>query len=304
MALTLAQRTQLRKRAALEAAATAPAQTMAGATTYELQLAQLHQDRLRLSNIQSTEGKVALKVQLLPAYVPYVDGVLAAGRGAQDEVLTTVMVWRIDIGDYAGALDIGEYVLKHGLKMPDRFERNTACMLAEEIAEEALKAHKAGSTFSLTDLNRAAQLTAQHDMPDQARSKLHLALGRGYAWVAENDPEVDQADWLMNAKRELSRAIELHDKCGAKKDLERVDRLLKKHAESKPATTGTGEPSANDQPNPDQGKGEPNAGGAPIDASTGQPPANDQPNPDQGNGEPDAEGNAADETGPGEPPAN
>jgi len=272
MSLSPAQINQLRKRAALEAAATAPAQTMAGATTYELQLAQLHQDRLRLSQIQSTEGKVALKAQLLPAYVPYVDGVLAAGRGAQDEVLTTVMVWRIDIGDYAGALDIGEYVLKHGLKMPDRFERNTACMLAEEIAEEALKAHKAGSTFSLTDLNRAAQLTAQHDMPDQARSKLHLALGRGYAWVAENDPEVDQADWLMNAKRELSRAIELHDKCGAKKDLERVDRLLKKHAESKPATTGTGEPPANDQPAPDQEAGESNA--EPSTTDTGAPSAN------------------------------
>lgn len=274
MALTLAQRTQLRKRAALEAAATAPAQTMAGATTYELQLAQLHQDRLRLSQIQSTEGKVALKAQLLPAYVPYVDGLLAAGRGAQDEVLTTVMVWRIDTGDYAGALDIGEYVLKHGMKMPDRFERNTACMLAEEIAEEALKAHKAGSTFSLTDLNRAAKLTAEHDMPDQARSKLHLALGRGYAWVAENDPEVDQAEWAVLAKRELSRAIELHDKCGAKKDLERVDRLLKKHAESKPATTDTGEPPANDQPNPEQGNGEPDAEGTPADTDSGAPSAN------------------------------
>jgi len=301
MALTLAQRTQLRKRAALEAAATAPAQTMAGATTYELQLAQLHQDRLRLSNIQSTEGKAALKVQLLPAYVPYVDGVLAAGRGAQDEVLTTVMVWRIDIGDFAGALDIGQYVLKHGMKMPDRFERNTACMLAEEIAEEALKAHKAGSTFSLTDLNRAAQLTAQHDMPDQARSKLHLALGRGYAWVAENDSEVDQADLLVNAKRELSRAIELHDKCGAKKDLERVDRLLKKHAESKPATIGPGEPPANDQPNPDQGNGEPNAEGAPSDTGTSEPSANDQPAPDQGAGESNAEASTTDT---GAPPAN
>lgn len=301
MSLSPAQINQLRKRAALEAAATAPAQTMAGATTYELQLAQLHQDRLRLSQIQSTEGKVALKAQLLPAYVPYVDGVLAAGRGAQDDVLTTVMVWRIDVGDFAGALDIGEYVLKHGMTMPDRFERNTACMLAEEIAEEAIKAHKAGSTFSLSDLNRAAQLTAEHDMPDQARSKLHLALGRGYAWVAENDPEADQAEWAGHSKRELCRAIELHDKCGAKKDLERIERVLKKHAESKPATTGTGEPPANDQPNPDQGNGEPNAEGAPSDNGTGEPSANDQPAPDQGAGESNAETSTTDT---GEPSAN
>lgn len=288
--------------AAVAAAAVAgPTMTMDGANAYELQLAQLHQDRLRLSQIQSTEGKVALKVQLLPAYAPYVEGVLAGGRGAQDDVLTTIMVWRIDVGDFAGALDIGEYVLKHGMTMPDRFERNTACMLAEEIAEEAIKAHKAGSTFSLTDLNRAAQLTAEHDMPDQARSKLHLALGRGYAWVAENDPEADQAEWAGHAKRELCRAIELHDKCGAKKDLERIERVLKKHAESKPATTGTGEPSANDQPKPDQGNGEPNAGGAPSETGNGEQPANDQPAPDQGAGESNAEPSTTDT---GEPSAN
>ncbi len=276
MALTLAQRTQLRKRAALEAAATAPAQTMAGATTYELQLAQLHQDRLRLSNIQSTEGKVALKVQLLPAYVPYVDGVLAAGRGAQDDVLTTIMVWRIDVGDYAGALEVADYVLKHGLAMSDRFERTTGCLIAEEVAEAALKAQKTDGTFELDLLLRTASMTDKQDMPDQARAKLYLAIGRANAAVAGAiDEQVEQAEWLKMSHKYLVRAIELHDKCGAKKDLERVDRLLKKHAESKPATTGTGEP-----------------------------PANDQPNPDQGNGEPDAEGNAVDETGPGEPPAN
>jgi hypothetical protein len=36
------------------------------------------------------------------------------------------------------------------------------------------------------------------------------------------------------AKQDLARAIELHTNCGGKKDLERVERLLKKHA----GTTG------------------------------------------------------------------
>lgn len=292
--------------AAVAAAAVAgPAMTMDGANAYELQLAQLHQDRHRLSQIQSTEGKIALKAQLLPAYAPYVDGVLSAGRGAQDDVLTTIMLWRLDVGDYAGGLDIAEYVLKHGMSMPDRFERTTGCLIAEEVAEAALKAQKTDGTFELDLLLRTASMTDKQDMPDQARAKLYLAIGRANAAVAGAiDEQVEQAEWLKMSHKYLVRAIELHDKCGAKKDLERVDRLLKKHAESKPATTGTGEPPANDQPNPDQGNGEPNAEGTPIDASTGQPPANDQPNPDQGNGEPDAEGNAVDETGPGEPPAN
>ncbi|EWC40117.1 phage terminase small subunit [Stutzerimonas stutzeri] len=307
MALTLAQRTQLRKRAALEAAATAPAQTMAGATAYELQLAQLHQDRLRLKQIQSTEGKIELKRQLLPAYDPYVAGVLEAGRGAQDDVLTTVMVWRIDAGDYTGALDVADYVLKHGLAMTDRFERTTGCLIAEVVAEAALKAQKADGTFELGLLLRTAALTAEQDMPDQARAKLHLAIGRAHLGAAESHIEAAELQHveghLVAARESIARAIELHDSCGGKKDLEQVKRLLKKHAESKPATTGTGEPPANDQANPDQGNGEPTAEGTPIDASTGEPPANDQPNPDQGTGEPDAEGTPA-ETGTGEPPAN
>ncbi len=126
MAFSPAKAHFLRVTAAQEAAATAPHQGMEGANAYELQLAQLYQDRSRLKNIQSGEGKAALKVELLPAYQPYISGVLQAGKGAQDEVVTTVMLWRIDAGDYAGALDIANYVLAHDLVMPDRFARTAA----------------------------------------------------------------------------------------------------------------------------------------------------------------------------------
>ena len=214
---------------AAEAAASAsPQQGMAGANAYELQLAQLAQDRLRLKQIQSGEGKARLKQQLLPAYVPYVEGVLAAGRGAQDEVLTTVMVWRIDAGDYAGALDIAAYVLEHNLVMPDRFARTTGCLIAEEIAEAALKAQRAGKLFDAQILARAGELTREQDMPDEARAKLHLAYARAVLEpVDEASPDLDR---LQAGIANLRRAIELHGSCGAKKDLERAERLLKKHA--------------------------------------------------------------------------
>lgn len=231
MALTLAQRTQQRKRAAAEAAEVAPALTMAGATAYEMQLAQLQQDRLRLKQVQSGEAKAELKRQLLPDYAPYVDGVLAAGRGAQDEVLTTIMVWRIDAGDYAGALAIARYVLQHNLVMPDRFERTTGTLVAEEIAEAALKAQKAGGSFDLQILGETFVLTQEQDMPDQARAKLHLAIGRASLdGVPKEGLTEGDVFKLEVAKANLARAIELHSACGGKKDLEGVDRLLKKHA--------------------------------------------------------------------------
>lgn len=226
MALTPAQRHQQRIRAAQAAAAATPQTSMAGATAYELQLLQLAQDKARLKQIQSAQGKAELKRQLLPGYEPYVAGALEAGRGAQDEVLTTVMVWRIDAGDYNGALDVAEYVIKHGLKLPDRFARTTGTLVVEEIAEAALKAQKSGSAFEVAVLARTLLLTADQDMPDEVKAKLHLALGRAISGIS-NDTDTES---LASAKAHFERAIDLHSSCGGKKDLERIDRLLKKNA--------------------------------------------------------------------------
>ncbi|WP_226475179.1 terminase endonuclease subunit [Pseudomonas sp. MWU16-30323] len=229
MALSIAQAHQRRARAAMEAAKTAPQQSMTGATAYEHQLNQLLQDRLRLKAIQSNEGKAALKAQLLPEYIPYVEGVLASGNGAQDDVLTTVMVWRIDVEDYSGALDIADYVLKHKLIMPDRFERTTGCLVAEEIATAALKSQKANGSFDLSILHRTVELTDAEDMPDQARAKLYLATGRATLdGITAEEP--GQPGQIQAGTDLLKRAIELHDGCGGKKDLDGAERLLKKHA--------------------------------------------------------------------------
>ncbi len=230
MGLSLAQRTQQRKRAAVAAASTAADQPMAGSGAYELQMAQLHQHHQQLKGIQSTQGKEELKAKLLPDYAPYIAGVLAAGQGAQDEVLTTVMVWRLDAGDYQGGLEIAAYVLQHGLTLPDRFARTTGCLVAEEIAEAALKALKAGGTFDIGLLAEADRLTAGEDMPDEVRAKLMLAMGRvAAAQVDPDKPNPADVHSLEVARHFLTRALELHDKCGGKRDLELVDRQLKKH---------------------------------------------------------------------------
>lgn len=156
-------------------------------------------------------------------------GVIEAGNGAQDEVLTTVMIWRFDAGDWAGGLDLAAYVLQHGLKMPDRFERSTGCIVAEEIAEAALKAQKTGEAFPIDILTRTAELTAEEDMPDEARAKLMLALGKA-TLTGLDDANPGQPGQIQAGVDLLRRAIELHDNCGGKKDLERAERLLKKLA--------------------------------------------------------------------------
>lgn len=242
--LSPAQRNQLRKRAALDAASAAPAMSMEGLTAYEQQMVALNQHRLRLKQVQSEQGKAELKRQLIPEYEPYISGVLSAGQGAPDEILTTLMVWCIDAEDYTQALNIGGYVLKHNLKMPDRFARTTGCLLAEEVANGALKVLKAGHAFDLSVLATAMELTAEHDMPDEARAKLHLAIGKTQLLTATADPESPDLASLEEARANLARAIDLHSNCGGKKDLDQALRLLKKHAPSEPPVNDSGKPSA------------------------------------------------------------
>lgn len=228
MADSPARRHLQRVEAARAAARTAADQPMAGTGIHEQMLLQLASDRARLKQIQSGEGKARLKAQLLPAYDAYVDGVVDEGRGAQDEVITTVMLWHIDAGSFGRALDIARYVLAHGMKMPDRFERTTGCVVAEEIAEAALNAQRTGADFDLAHLDAAVAVSEGQDMPDQVRAKLLLARARALL----GSTGTASPEHLATAIADLRRAIALHDSCGGKKDLERAERLLKKRADS------------------------------------------------------------------------
>ena len=201
---------KVRAELAATAAAADGATSMAGSSVYELMLAKLHTDRRRLKAIQSVERKVDVKRELLPDYVQYVDGVLAGGRGAQDEVLVNVMVWRIDVGDIPGALAIAAYALEHGIKMPDQYDRTLATVVAEEVADRALEALKAEQAFDFGLLLDVAKLTDPHDMHDQVRAKLYKAIGLSL----QSDP--------ATALPYLERALQLFDRIGVKKDIARL----------------------------------------------------------------------------------
>lgn len=225
--LSLAQRHQLRARAEMEAAATPAADSMAGATTYEMQLMQLKQDQHRLKQMQSIDARNQLKPTLLPAYDSYIDGVLAGGKGAADEVLTTVMLWHFDTASFGRGLEIAAYVLGNKLSMPDRFARTAPTLVAEEIANAALDAYRQGLHFERSILDDASNMTEDEDMPDEVRAKLEFALAKSI-----NPSEESSLDQLNQSAALLREAIRLHDRVGAKKDLERVERLIKKHADN------------------------------------------------------------------------
>ena len=189
------------------------------ASGYDQMLLQLAEDRRRLKGVQSTVKKAEIKVELLPKYSAWAEGVLAAGGAQQDDVLMYVMLWRIDAGDYAGALQIAGHALRHGWVMP-LGNRNTQTVLVEELADAAQVAITASQPFETEFLLQALDMTDGTDMPDQSRARLHKAIG---LLLCEASP--------ASALNHLTHALQLDPRCGVKKDKERLERRLRKESQ-------------------------------------------------------------------------
>lgn len=194
---------------------------------YELMAAALWESRRTLKGIKSLEHKIAKKVELIQQFLPYIDGVLEQGKGAQDDVLMTCMVWLMDTGNFSRGLDIAEYALKHDLHTPDQYRRDTASLIAEQVADEALKQLAAlpGDTTEKLELtanlysylSRVEALIDGRDMHDQIRAKLYK--GIGYALREQEDKSKAALD-------SLHKALQLNDKIGVKKDIEKLQRIV------------------------------------------------------------------------------
>lgn len=206
----------------------------ADANAYELMLAQLTEDRRRLHDIQSFDRRAEVKRDMLPKYAPWVEGVLKGNHGVQDDVVMTVMVWSIDAGYLAQALDIGKYAIRHKLAMPDQYKRSIGCVLAEEFADRALRAMAAeappaaDAAAIAKTLMDVAELTASEDMPDQVRAKLFKAIG--YSLRAGAADGAEGVTDKQSAVDFLTRALALHDKVGVKRDIELLERDIKNSA--------------------------------------------------------------------------
>ena len=232
MRQTPAQRHRIHRLASQQAAQSAAenAHGKTVGTAYELQLAQLHQHRLRLKDMHSVEKKIEAKRAMLPEYDAYLDGVLQAQPGTQDNVVATAMVWHIDAGNFARGLQLAAYALASGIQPPDQYNRNLPTIVQDEVAEAILSGKLSGQD-AMQIAAHAMALTNEADTPDQAKSKLYKAAG----WAAlgkTGTHDVDMATRTLKACKEalplLQRAMELDTRAGVKKDIERLERRIAK----------------------------------------------------------------------------
>ncbi|WP_263083020.1 phage terminase small subunit [Dickeya solani] len=132
-----------------------------------------------------------------------------------------MMVWSIDVGDISGALRIGDYVIRHGLPMPDRYKRTAATAMVDEICDPVLAAFKADAASGCCAIAATQRADRRADMPDMVRAKLYKSIG----YTLRLSPNE-----LPAAREWLQRAIALFDGIGVKRDIEILGRAIKKAA--------------------------------------------------------------------------
>lgn len=203
-------------------------------TAHEQILHRLRMDLSRLSGVQSEETKAEMKKSMLPEYEGWIEGTLDGDSGRQDEVITRLMVWAIDCRDYALALRLGRYVVRHGLTLPDNFNRTAATFLTEEMSKPLLTLAAADADADLSSgvavLDEVAEIVADSDMPDVVRAKLCKA--RALARRGATDI-TSKAEALALFREALTR----NPNAGVKKEIATLAREVKKLS----ADGGTGE---------------------------------------------------------------
>ncbi|HFE3482012.1 TPA: phage terminase small subunit [Enterobacter hormaechei] len=203
-------------------------------TAHEQILHRLRMDLSRLSGVQSEETKAEMKKSMLPEYDGWIEGTLDGDNGRQDEVITRLMVWAIDCRDYALALRLGRYVVRHGLTLPDNFNRTAATFLTEEMSKPVLTLAAADADADLSAstavLDEVADIVADSDMPDVVRAKLCKA--RALARRGATDITT-KAEALALFREALTR----NPNAGVKKEIATLAREVKKLS----ADSGTGE---------------------------------------------------------------
>ncbi len=201
---------------------------------YAVLRAVLHDNLRKLQDVESHEARIPMKQAFLAEFAPWVRGVIEANKPVQDEVVMTCLVWTIDCGFFDETLTIGRFALEHGLVLPERYNRTTACFLREDIAEIALAEPGKVRHEIMVEID---QLTRDADMPDAAKAKLDKALGRSWLAKAESFDPSDEtgpaggaAAFASQGLEHLQRAKKLNAKAGVVKDIERAERMLRELA--------------------------------------------------------------------------
>lgn len=171
---------------------------------------ELQNDLIILKRMDSITQKAAYKRERIDRYLPWALGQVESGSGAEDRVLSYMLLWSIDTAEAEPFIKIARYMLEHELHPP--FETKLPTFIADNTREQIEK-------ISLDHLRTIVEMIKEEDVNDQAHAKLLRAVGERI------EEEAGEAMTLLQ-KQEVAhlfkRAVTYYEKIGVAKRLERL----------------------------------------------------------------------------------
>lgn len=216
------------KKAALAAAIAADGGPALVNSEYELMLGRVAGFRRRLKEVKSQVKKSEVKTEILPEMRPYVEGVLEAATGQQDDNIIYYMIWAFDADEIDEFIWVAEYAIEKELVLPEAWESDLVDWVARSAAERTIKMYEQGETLDNSVFSVWA-LVKDLDMLDVVNAKMRKAMG--FVLMA-NEPE--------KALAEFKAAVALNDKVGVKKMITAIEKDLSGEGVSENNEAGEG----------------------------------------------------------------
>lgn len=189
-------------------------------SVYDQMLLRINQIKAELKGIQSRAAKTVRKREVLPDFEAYVAGALTPEATRQDDVLMTLLIWLIDVGDFAKALPIAAHAIAHDWQMPQNFKRDVKNFVAEDISEwvnaNLTKLDNSDREALNFDLEGYEKCFANQDLVDEVMAKFYKARGQvseslgdvgaassSYEWAFARDPKCGVKTRIKKLKKQI-----------------------------------------------------------------------------------------------------
>ncbi|WP_323600739.1 phage terminase small subunit [Pseudomonas putida] len=145
---------------------------------YKLMEDALLVDLERLSRINSLEQRQVLKRdELLPKYLDYVGRYRESGLNFPNQVLMYVLIWQFDTAEFEQGLELADFAMGQGQQLPERFNRDVATFVADEVITWAEAEHKAQRSPEPYVSNLLHRVDGEWALFERIPARYHKLLG-------------------------------------------------------------------------------------------------------------------------------
>lgn len=233
LALAHKRRTLAQGSTALAASAAPAAYSPASALTspanaqkhYKLMEDALQVDLERLSGFNSLEQRQILKRdELLPKYMEYVGRYRESGLNFPNQVLMYVVIWLFDTAEFEQGLELAEFAMGQGQQLPERFNRDVATFVADEVITWAEAEYKAQRSPEPYVSNLLPRVDGEWKLFERIPARYYKVLGI---------LAMDAKDW-RTAIQHLERAEAIYPEIGIGTRLKGARKALEKQLAAPP----------------------------------------------------------------------